>query len=78
MNTDWQQWIDKVENEEVTEQEFREFRAAIENSPAQMDEYLEALMVETSLDLKAGLKVAFLSYEDQSSGLLEVSMHFRF
>lgn len=56
MNDYWQQWIDKIEREEVTEQELREFRAALEQSPEQMDAYLEALMVETSLDLKGGLK----------------------
>ena len=56
MNDDWQQWIDKIERDDVTEQELREFRAALEQSPEQMDAYLEALMVETTLDLKGGLK----------------------
>lgn len=56
MNTDWQEWIDKIERNEVTEQELCEFKAALEDSPEQMDAYLEALMVETSLDLKGGLK----------------------
>ncbi|SHJ99556.1 FecR family protein [Rubritalea squalenifaciens DSM 18772] len=57
MDRDWQEWIDRIEREDVTEEELREFRAALESSPEQMEHYLEALMVESSLDLKAGLSM---------------------
>ncbi|MFC4992362.1 FecR domain-containing protein [Rubritalea tangerina] len=55
MKSDWQEWIEKIENKEVTEEELRDFRAALERDPEQMDGYLEALLLETSLDLQGGL-----------------------
>lgn len=55
MDKDWQEWIDRLEGGDATEEELRTFRAALEKSPQQMDAYLEALMVETSLELKGGL-----------------------
>lgn len=54
---DWQDWIDRIGSNDVSEQELREFQNLLEASPENMDDYLETLLTEASLEMKDGLMV---------------------
>ncbi|MBT8043529.1 MAG: FecR family protein, partial [Verrucomicrobiae bacterium] len=53
----WQEWIDRIGNNDVSEQELREFQLLVEASPERMDDYIDALLTEASLEMKDGLAV---------------------
>lgn len=55
MDHDWQDWIDRVSNDDTSEQELREFQNALQESPGNIDAYLEALLTDASLEMKDGL-----------------------
>lgn len=55
MEHDWQDWIDRMANEDVSEQELRDFQSALKDSPENIDHYLEALLTDVSLEMKDGL-----------------------
>ena len=50
MNHDWHDWIDRLKSKDLTEKELNDFEAALREDPAHMDEYLDALLLETSLE----------------------------
>ena len=54
---DWEEWIDRIGNNDVSEQELCDFQKLLEASPENMDAYLETLLTETSLEMKDGLMV---------------------
>ncbi|MCP5537072.1 MAG: FecR domain-containing protein [Akkermansiaceae bacterium] len=55
---DWQDWIDRIGNNAVSEQELRDFQQLLEQSPEHMDGYLDTLLTETALEMKDGLLVS--------------------
>ncbi len=65
MKHDWQEWIDRLGNNDVSEQELRDFQKAIQESPEHMDEYMDALLVDASLEMKDGLP-SFLWYDAET------------
>ncbi|MFK7911038.1 MAG: FecR domain-containing protein [Akkermansiaceae bacterium] len=55
MSHDWQDWIDRMSNDDASEQELREFQGALQESPENIDAYLEVLLTDASLEMKDGL-----------------------
>lgn len=55
MEHDWQDWIDRMSNDDASEQELRDFQCALEEAPENIDGYLEALLTDASLEMKDGL-----------------------
>lgn len=52
MKQDWQNWIDRLGNNDVSEQELRDFQQAIQEQPGNLDGYMEALLTETALEVQ--------------------------
>ncbi|WP_367873014.1 FecR domain-containing protein [Luteolibacter sp. Populi] len=50
MDHDWQNWIDRLKSNDLTEAELREFQEAVESDPAHRDAYLDALLAEVALE----------------------------
>lgn len=50
MEHDWQQWIERLKSKDLTEEELREFEAALRDDPTQADAYMDALLTEVSLE----------------------------
>ncbi|MFD0893886.1 FecR domain-containing protein [Luteolibacter ambystomatis] len=50
MAHDWQNWIDRLKSRDLTQEELREFEDALREDPALADEYLDALLTDTSLE----------------------------
>ena len=46
----WQDWIERLDKENLSEQELEEFKLALEQDPDNIDAYLQALLLDTSLD----------------------------
>lgn len=67
MKHDWQEWIDRLGNNDVSEQELRDFQQAVQESPEHIDEYMDALLVDASLGMKDGLLVSHVSNESEAS-----------
>ncbi len=67
MKHDWQEWIDRLGNNDVSEQELRDFQQAVQESPEHIDEYMDALLVGASLGMKDGLLVSHVSNESEAS-----------
>ncbi|MGB1258867.1 MAG: FecR domain-containing protein, partial [Akkermansiaceae bacterium] len=63
MNHDWQQWMDKIGDPNVTEQELLEFQQALKESDANVGDYMDTLLAETALELQGGTLVAHRSEE---------------
>jgi len=52
MKHNWQEWIDRIANKDVTEQELIEFQNLLNNSPDNQREYVEALLTESALEIE--------------------------
>jgi ferric-dicitrate binding protein FerR (iron transport regulator) len=50
MKQNWQQWIDALDRDDVSEQEISEFMDTLESSPDAKREYMEALCAEAALE----------------------------
>lgn len=55
MKHDWPEWIDRIGRSDVSEDELRAFQDALNESPENMKEYMQALMTETTLEMEAPL-----------------------
>jgi len=53
MEHDWQNWIDRLKSKDLTQEELREFEHALREDPALADEYLDALLTDTSLEAQS-------------------------
>lgn len=49
-NRDWEQWIDRHKSANLTAEELREFEAALNADPANLDAYMDALLTEAALE----------------------------
>ena len=54
MNHDWHDWIDRLKGKDLTEKGLKDFESALREDPAHPDEYLDALLLETSLEAAQG------------------------
>lgn len=50
MKQDWQAWIERLGNKELSEQELCDFQRALQENPDGMDGYMQALLTETCLE----------------------------
>lgn len=70
MKHDWQEWIDRVGNKDVSEQDLCDFQKALGESPDHVDDYLQALLTETALEMKGGLPASVSSATAQASSVI--------
>ncbi len=52
MKHNWQEWIDRIANKHVSEEELIEFQDLLNNSPENQREYVEALLTESALEIE--------------------------
>lgn len=52
MKHDWPEWIDRIGKDDVTEQELRDFQNALNESPENSKEYMQALFTEAALEIE--------------------------
>jgi len=55
MNQDWTDWIDRVGDKDVSEEELMDFQQALRESPENIEAYLDALLTDTALETMDGL-----------------------
>lgn len=51
MKHNWQEWIDRIGRDDVSEQELLDFQAALNESPEAKKEYMECLYTEANLEI---------------------------
>jgi len=55
MKHDWQDWIERIGRNDVSEQDLLDFQQVLAESPEQRDDYMDALLTETALEMEGGL-----------------------
>ena len=71
--TDWTRWIEILGRDDVTEQELRDFEAALKKAPGNQREYLQALADEVALELEHPLPSPIPSLDSLSEKPAHVS-----
>ena len=71
--TDWTRWIEILGRDDVSEQELRDFEAALKKAPSNQREYLQALADEVALELEHPLPSPIPSLDSLSEKSAPVS-----
>ena len=50
MNNDWHNWIERLDSDSLSGEELKEFQRALDEDPTNAEAYLDALLLDTSLD----------------------------